>query len=83
MCLTRSIHVSGDKERLLENKTFQVAGIQSETEALRCLLWMEFHRHTEPEPAAEGDGWRRWWFIRWPTNTNTNTNTHTLKGPTH
>ncbi len=61
---------------------FQVAGIRSETEVLRCLLWMGFHCYTAAsaaEPAGEGDGRCRWRFMRWSTLANTNT--HTQKEP--
>lgn len=38
---------------------FREAGIQSEIEVLRCLLWMGFHcfaTASAVEPAAKGDG---------------------------
>ena len=43
---------------------------------------MGFHCYTAAsaaEPAAEGDGWCRWWFIGWSAPTNM----HPQKGPTH
>lgn len=83
MCLTRSIHVSGVQRAPFRKQKFRVAGIQSETEAMRCLLWMGFHCYTTASSAepATGDERRRW-FIRRSTPTNA-TCTHRKEGFLH